>query len=202
MSFHFTMIIFSDRKISQVPVYSSASGYLNPFTWGGLKDLTVESWRKMPTQEMMWYPSALYCASSWGFKICILLFHIVPAFLLDIYQLLTGQRIKWVTMNITCNKNEQFTKKSTLKTQVKRYNKVHSIMESYRFFTTHSWKFISKNQQLLLELLSENDRNIFYFDILQIDWRVYITNYVAGIKKYILKDGSNNIPKAKANLKR
>ena len=87
-------------KLSQVPVYSSATGFLNPFTWGELKDLTVESWRQSPTPEMMWYPSALYCASNWWFKICMFIFHIIPAFLLDIYQLLSGQRIKWVNNKI------------------------------------------------------------------------------------------------------
>ena len=75
-------------------------------------------------------------------------------------------------------------------------------MEGYTFFTTHSWKFISKNQQLLHEQLSEEDKNIFYFNVHQIDWRDYMKNYVFGIRKYILKDDSTQITKAKKNLQR
>jgi len=58
--------------------------------------MTVESWRKTPTQEMMWYPSAEYYPNNWWFTIYFALFHYLPALLLDLYLLLSGQRHKWV----------------------------------------------------------------------------------------------------------
>ena len=89
-------LLLSGEKFRQIPVYSSATGHLNPFTWGKLKELNLESWRKTPALEMMWYPSAVYCTNYWWFNICLVLFHLIPALLLDLYQLLSGQRLKWV----------------------------------------------------------------------------------------------------------
>lgn len=76
------------------------------------------------------------------------------------------------------------------------------VIEGYSYFTTHSWKFISKRSQLLLEKLSENDRQIFYFDVRKINWDDYMQNWILGIRKFILKDDLSTMAKARINLSR
>lgn len=63
-------------------------------------------------------------------------------------------------------------------------------MACLNFYTIRQWRFISDNAITLLSSMSAEDRRIFYFDVREINWRQYITNYVAGTKKYILKDYS------------
>lgn len=61
-------------------------------------------------------------------------------------------------------------------------------MACLNFYTIRQWRFISANAIRLLDKMSEEDRKTFYFDVREINWREYIVNYVAGTKKYILKD--------------
>jgi fatty acyl-CoA reductase len=74
-------------------------------------------------------------------------------------------------------------------------------MACLNFYTIRQWRFISDNAIRLLDLMSPEDRKIFYFDVRDINWRQYITNYVAGTKKYILKDNTTT-EKAKVIIKR
>jgi fatty acyl-CoA reductase len=67
---------------------------------------------------------------------------------------------------------------------------------------THQWRFVSENQIRLLDYLSETDRSIFYFDVRQINWKSYIETYVAGARRYILKDDPSTLPAARRNLKK
>lgn len=67
---------------------------------------------------------------------------------------------------------------------------------------THQWRFVSENPIRLLDYLSEADRNIFYFDVRQINWNTYIGTYVAGARRYILKDDPSTLPAARRNLKK
>lgn len=61
-------------------------------------------------------------------------------------------------------------------------------MACLNFYTIRQWRFISDNSIRLLEKMSPADRKTFYFDVREINWIEYIRNYVAGTRKYILKD--------------
>jgi fatty acyl-CoA reductase len=74
-------------------------------------------------------------------------------------------------------------------------------MACLNFYTIRQWRFISDNAIRLLEKMSPADRETFYFDVRDINWKQYITNYVAGTKKYILKDYTPT-DKAKDIIKR
>ncbi len=74
-------------------------------------------------------------------------------------------------------------------------------MACLNFYTIRQWRFISDNAIRLLDKMSPADRETFYFDVRDINWRQYITNYVAGTKKYILKDYTPT-EKAKGIIKR
>ena len=61
-------------------------------------------------------------------------------------------------------------------------------MACLNFYTVRQWRFISDNAIRLLDKLSANDRDTFYFDVRKINWQDYISAYVHGTRKYILKD--------------
>ncbi len=65
-------------------------------------------------------------------------------------------------------------------------------MSCLNFYTIRQWRFVSDNAIRLLDKMSTEDRETFYFDVRQINWREYIRNYVAGTRKYILKDMSTS----------
>ena len=68
------------------------------------------------------------------------------------------------------------------------------------FFTTRQWKFVSNNFIPLLDMLSPEDQQIFYFDVRQIDWPSYLSDYCFGIRRYILEEKDDTIPAARISL--
>ena len=41
-------------------------------------------------------------------------------------------------------------------------------------------------------MLTDTDREIFNFDMRQIQWRTYMRNYVFGVRKYVFKEHVKN----------
>lgn len=53
-----------------------------------------------------------------------------------------------------------------------------------------------------MEKMSLEDRQIFYFDVRDIDWQHYFDVYIQGTRRFILKDDMNSLPEARKNLNR
>jgi len=68
------------------------------------------------------------------------------------------------------------------------------------FFTTRQWNFISNNFIPLLDKMSVEDQQTFYFDVRQIDWQSYLSDYCFGIRRHILKEKDDTIPAARISL--
>ncbi|XP_046651738.1 putative fatty acyl-CoA reductase CG5065 isoform X2 [Daphnia pulicaria] len=168
------------RRPSGVPVYSCTTVHRNPLTWGTLKHWVLQSWLKFPTKDMLWYPSVHYITNNLSLKINQTLFHYLPAYLMDLFMLATGKRAKWVRL----------------------YMKADKAISSLEFFTTHQWRFISDNPIHLLEEMTTKDREMFYFDVRNINWQSYLENYILGIRQFTLKDDPTTLPAARTNLKR
>ena len=79
-----------------VKVYSCTTSHQNPLTWGLLKRLTMKAWLKYPTIDMMWYPSCNMTVGKISLKVNQVLFHDLPAHLIDLFNSVTGKRTKWV----------------------------------------------------------------------------------------------------------
>ena len=69
------------------------------------------------------------------------------------------------------------------------------------YFAEKDWLFHDTNVRFLLEQLTPEDRNIFYFDIKQLIWESYLEICVKGVRQYILKDDPSTLPKARKRYK-
>lgn len=85
---------------------------------------------------------------------------------------------------------------------VRIQKKFSKALKALQFFTTHEWHFESNNVTKLYSKLSEKDKEIFNFNIKQVNWRKYMDNYVLGIRHYILKDDASSLQEAKKNLRK
>jgi fatty acyl-CoA reductase len=50
--------------------------------------------------------------------------------------------------------------------------------------------------------MSPDDREVYNFDIRQMNWDLYLFDYLIGIKRFILKEDLANLPAARARLTR
>lgn len=168
------------HRSPKIEIYNCSTGQKNPLTWLRFRDIGFKAWMKYPTREMMWYPNCSFTMNRTVHKIDTAVSHYLPAYLLDLFARLTGQRVKWVRL----------------------YDRAHRAISCLDFFTTHQWQFVSENPIRLLDYLSDVDKETFYFDVRQIDWNVYIETYVLGARRFILKDDMSTLQDARKNLNR
>ena len=65
------------------------------------------------------------------------------------------------------------------------------------FLYQRYWIFKSENIVKLWSKLSDRDREIFFFNIKDIDWKSYSEAYILGTRKYILKEDIDTLPEGR-----
>ncbi|KAK6645006.1 hypothetical protein RUM43_001282 [Polyplax serrata] len=170
----------AQTRPNNVTVYNCTSGGQNPIRWMDVETMGHSSLTNLPFNDVIWYPGGSFKSSKIVNNICKSVFHIIPAYIIDAFSIITGRKPMMVRIQ-------------------QKFQKAISVLE---FFTTHEWKFHSSNVRNLLLKLSENDRRIFNFDVKEVNWRKYLDNYVEGIRLYILKEDPAGSHKAKVHLRR
>ncbi|XP_050527407.1 putative fatty acyl-CoA reductase CG5065 [Daktulosphaira vitifoliae] len=155
-----------------VRVYNCTSGALNPLRWEELGGLTQYHSLTVPSKYIQWYPGFSFRTNRMVHRLIEILFHFVPAFILDIVLRLTGS--KPMMLNI--------------------YRRFKMAARTGEFFALHQWDFISNNIRELNRDFTSNDRVTFPVDITQVVWDSYVKDYVYGIRKFVLKDPPSTIP--------
>ena len=52
------------------------------------------------------------------------------------------------------------------------------------------------------DIADTNDRSMFAVDITQVQWDDYVKNYLIGLRKFVLKDNLESLPRARTKLNR
>jgi len=76
------------------------------------------------------------------------------------------------------------------------YKKIENMADMLIVFTTKEWKFDNNNTRELWSLLSQEDREKFWFSFDELNWNSYVYCTVDGIRKHILREDLSNIPRA------
>ncbi|KAL0281229.1 UNVERIFIED_CONTAM: hypothetical protein PYX00_002280 [Menopon gallinae] len=163
-----------------IVIYNCTSGKLNPIHWKDIQRYGQESILRVPFREIIWYPGGSFKSSHIVNDVCVSLFQIIPAYILDTVYRITGRKPIMVRIQ-------------------KKFSKA---IKALQFFTTHEWHFESNNIAKLYSKLSERDKELFNFNIKQVNWRKYMENYILGIKQFILKDDASSLQEAKNNLRK
>ncbi|RZC41900.1 fatty acyl-CoA reductase -like, partial [Asbolus verrucosus] len=64
-----------------------------------------------------------------------------------------------------------------------------------------SWIFKSKNVNVMLENMTEDDKNIFFCDLKKLKWDIFFKTYLTGIRIYLLQDPMDTIEEARVRWK-
>jgi len=163
---------------SSIPVYNCTSGAVNTLTWGLVEKEGLKIIRNHPYSGVLWYPGGSFKENHYTNRICQLIFHYGPAHLVDIVLWILGKKPFLV--------------------------KISSLMQKSTAalapFTTNSWEWSHGNMDKLWAELSQEDRQLFHFDIRELDWIQYLETYVKGIRKFLFKEDPKTIPAAKRNM--
>jgi len=163
-------------------IYCCSTGYQKPLTIEGLNEHLKETIRQIPQEHPIWFPDGSAKTNKTLHTIHVYVANVIPAYLADFFMKLFG-------------------KKEIAVKQCKRMIKAINALE---YFMLRDWTFHNENVQGLWASLSHADRQLFHFNVGDLDWSRYIDRYQYGVKKFILKEGTTpaDIERCHRNMNR
>ncbi|XP_053971914.1 putative fatty acyl-CoA reductase CG5065 [Hylaeus volcanicus] len=147
----------------------------NSISWGLAVDTGKKHAVTYPFTGNLWYPGGSLTTLKLYHWVRVVLFHFLPAYVLDAIIGLTG--------------NKPFL--------VRVQHKISAGMELLRYYTTTRWEFRNDRVRELCLELNPSDREEFFMDTRMYSWDEYLCRYMLGIRKYCLKDDPSTIPRAR-----
>ncbi|XP_043271784.1 putative fatty acyl-CoA reductase CG5065 [Venturia canescens] len=127
-----------------------------------------------PSIHTVWPQGCVFTECPYYFAILNVLFHIIPALLVDGYLKLTGK--KAMAMPI--------------------YKKGMMNFDAVMQFIHSNYRLEVVGIHKAVDRLNATDRSLFYCDLRELDWIDYCKTYWGGLREYLLKDPPSTIPKA------
>ena len=85
---------------------------------------------------------------------------------------------------------------------VKLCNKMLKAIGALEYFMLREWTFHTHKTRGLWNALSPADQQQFHFDVRELDWGAYITDYQRGCKQFIMREDMKDIETARKNMAR
>lgn len=165
---------------NNIVVYNCTSGTSNPVRWGEIEDWGYQYLISNPFSDILWYPGGSFKKSKLVNRFCVIAFHTIPAYVIDLAARLAGRKPIMVRVQ----------------------TKLQRAVSCLEFFTTHEWRFTNENMVRLLGQMQPADRKLFDFNINDLDWKKYLESYVLGTREFILKESPSTLPLAHKQLRR
>ncbi|XP_072934147.1 putative fatty acyl-CoA reductase CG5065 [Epargyreus clarus] len=161
-------------------IYNCTSSAEVKITWSELietgKEVIIN---RVPLNGVVWYPGGSMKHSRVMHNICAILFHWIPAILVD--TLLFILRFDPVLIRVH-----------------KRISKGFDVFE---YYTNNQWDFISERGQRVRARLNAREREDYKLDAAGISIPKYFEDCVRAARVYILKETDDTIPAAKRHMK-
>ncbi|KAL6433467.1 hypothetical protein ACFW04_006534 [Cataglyphis niger] len=158
------------------PIFLNATANQeNPISWGDALEIGKKHVLANPFSRPLWYPGGRLTSSKILHWFAVLWLHTIPAYLLDILFIITG--------------NKPF--------MVRIQNKVNIGLELLQYYTMKQWIFCNDNLRDLHYRLCSSDKETFFMDTKLISWNEYLLTYILGTRQYYLKDDPSTLPRAR-----
>ncbi|XP_046975845.1 fatty acyl-CoA reductase wat-like [Vanessa cardui] len=157
------------RGNQELKIYT-VSGNRNPLTYGELHNVVDNESRALIPPQALWYCSVLVTSNKYFHLLLTLIFHYIPAVIVDGCCLLVGQKARLL----------------------KVYKLAHSLTSVLSFYLNNEWNFHDENTLSLHNKLSETDKVIYNCDITSVHMRELILVWSYGVGKFVVKDDLKN----------
>ncbi|XP_059219207.1 fatty acyl-CoA reductase wat-like [Stomoxys calcitrans] len=165
------------REISpKLPtIYNLVPEETNTIQWGTVWKYVKMNLRHCPFSSMLWYPMFLYIKNIYFYHFLAFIYQTVPAYLTDGLLWLLGKKTRMVKIN----------------------RKMLLLADVLHYFISHDFVFDNSNTKKLWQAMSPEDRKTYNFDMSTLNWQDYMSMVVMGLRKYLAKETSETLPKAK-----
>uniref|UniRef100_A0A1A9X2X4 Fatty acyl-CoA reductase n=1 Tax=Glossina brevipalpis TaxID=37001 RepID=A0A1A9X2X4_9MUSC len=168
----------NEESKSELPVYN----YIfedNNLTWGQYMHMSRKGFHE-PFDKPLWCFSYIIIPWKPLHRAAAFFLHQMPAYILDLIALVTGQK----------------------RIYVKGYQKMTKIIYMMSWFGLKEWKFANCNIKELYAQLTPAEKELLEFNVATIDWSAYFHSYLSGIRKYFFKDNESKLHKRKVLYRR
>uniref|UniRef100_A0A1B0FKH3 Fatty acyl-CoA reductase n=1 Tax=Glossina morsitans morsitans TaxID=37546 RepID=A0A1B0FKH3_GLOMM len=167
-------------RSKEIPVYNITCAEHRKVLWGEVIALSKKIGYQYPMETGLWYPDGCVTTNRLHHQINILLFHWLPAYVIDFILFLCGQK----------------------RFMIRIQNRVQIGLNVLQFFTMRSWVFRSPNYEALWQKLSDKDKKIFNMNMNTEEGNEeYMLSCIQGGRQYLMKESPDTLPKARRQLK-
>ncbi|XP_052752502.1 putative fatty acyl-CoA reductase CG5065 [Galleria mellonella] len=164
------------EKSPTVPVYNLNNGHQNPMTWGRVLQIGKVYGRKYPLEWPLWYPNGDITTNRILHEIYRLLFHLLPAYFIDLLMLILGQK----------------------RFMVRIQDRISQGLDVLQYFTMRPWTFPCPNYDSLQTILNDEEKIIYNMDHRTSNREEYLRACIEGGRIYCLKEDPNKIGRNRA----
>ncbi|XP_022194362.1 fatty acyl-CoA reductase 1 [Nilaparvata lugens] len=134
---------------------------------------------KIPLNNAVWYPGGSMKKSKLLHQICVLLFHMIPAYFLDTLIMLSGHK------PILCRVQE-------------RINKGFEVFE---YYANNQWEFRNDQIHHMRKIMNRRERFEYKIDGEDMDLYKYFEDCILAARIYILKEMPETLPGARRHMR-
>ena len=175
-------------------------------TWRDLLNKFENTLQKYPPNKFLWYPNLHPTTDSvFIYTIKCIIFHYLPAYIIDFLLSLFGQKPLYVhleTFNYSLNGKNCYTIVFYYFSLVRVHDKLRQGIQVLKYFTQHQWTFLHDKMLHVEQSLNEADKHIFPVSMKEIrNFQAYLDNIQIADKIYFFKEDAKTLDKAKKILK-
>ncbi|KAM3955075.1 putative fatty acyl-CoA reductase CG5065 [Aphomia sociella] len=162
-------------KLKEVTIYNVTLSRVIKITWGEIVELGKKWVTVYPYTLALWHHGGTIKSYYWHHQISALLYHTIPAYLVDGLLFLMGQKTFLVNVQ-------------------KRISHGLSVLQ---YYTTKEWYFKNDNFKSLQTRLSKEDNDTFFTDLSSLNANEYLRDYVLGARRFCCKEEMSTLPRAR-----
>ncbi|KAK7792397.1 hypothetical protein R5R35_007747 [Gryllus longicercus] len=167
------------ERPSEIDVVNLTTWKDNLVTWTEVIEKGRRHLYANPLSGAIWYPDGSIKSSWLVHTLCVIFFHFLPAYFIDLLLLVCGHKPFMVRVQ----------------------KRIQGGLEALQYYTLKEWHFPNTRMHELHKQIPPNEQDIFYWGVELVDLDKYTLDTVLGTRHYYLKDKPETLPKARRHLR-
>ncbi|XP_014296152.1 putative fatty acyl-CoA reductase CG5065 isoform X1 [Microplitis demolitor] len=159
-------------------VYNLTSSHEFKVTWREIVERGRKLAQKVPFNGIVWYPGGSMKQSKVMHNICVLLFHMIPAYFIDILLFFTGHK------PVMC----------------RVHRRIQKGFEVFEYYANNQWDFKNDSIDVIRQRFNDRERINYKLDGDGLDLDVYFEACIRAARIYILNEPPETLPAARRHL--
>ncbi|XP_012281000.1 putative fatty acyl-CoA reductase CG5065 [Orussus abietinus] len=160
-------------------VYNLTSSSEFKVSWAEIIERGRRITEKVPLNGIVWYPGGSMKKSRLMHNICVLLFHMIPAYLIDALIFLAGHK------PIMC----------------RVHRRIQKGFEVFEYYANNQWEFINSNMLGVRDKFNPREKKNYQLHGDDMDIDAYFEDCIRAARIYILNEPPDTLPAARRHLR-